>query len=256
MDLVDPTVLFEAENHLIDRSFSFLRSDETRQRQINFFDLLVVVNHAWIMQNPKPSEDEMTIQFIGARLFNQARVSYRCLLSGYYQTSVSIQRDIIEIQFLLDYFHTDKPKIKEWRESDNLQRFRKFSPGVLYPILDKRDGFEEGKRKKQYQMFCEYAAHVSYPGMKLMANNANLIEAGPFYDEHKLIHTLIELNRRYAHAVITLTSLLSLTKAECIGLFLELGNQADAIIGTSITKGKSYIYTQKTYEDYLKQNKT
>ena len=61
------------------------------------------------------NDNELTIQYIGIRLFNSIVVSLKLLLSGYYQTSVIIQRDILETGFLLDYFLSNQDKIEEWK---------------------------------------------------------------------------------------------------------------------------------------------
>jgi len=50
------------------------------------------------------TDDELTIQYIGIRLFNSIVSSFKLLLTGYYQSSVILQRDILEIGFLLDFF--------------------------------------------------------------------------------------------------------------------------------------------------------
>lgn len=54
---------------------------------------------------------ELTIQYLGARLFNSIVTAIKLMLSGYYQSSVMFQRDVLEIGFLLDYFLSDKTKI-------------------------------------------------------------------------------------------------------------------------------------------------
>lgn len=50
------------------------------------------------------TENELTVQFLGIRLFNSSIVSLNLLLAGYYQGAVALQRDILETGFLLDYF--------------------------------------------------------------------------------------------------------------------------------------------------------
>ncbi len=42
---------------------------------------------------------ELTIQYIGARLFNSIVTAIKLMFSGYYQSSVMLQRDIVEIGF-------------------------------------------------------------------------------------------------------------------------------------------------------------
>lgn len=75
--------------------------------------------------------------------------------------------------FLLNMFHRDRSKIKEWRESDHKTRMKIFQPGKVRRFLDTYDGFTGGKRDAAYRMFCEYAAHATWGGFALMGPNTN-----------------------------------------------------------------------------------
>ena len=105
------------------------------------------------------TDDELTVQYLGVRLFNSIVTALKLLLSGYYQASVILQRDIVEIGFLLDYFLSDKLKIQEWKSSSNKERKKKFSPAIIRAALDKRDGFTGKGRQQIYQLMSEYAVH-------------------------------------------------------------------------------------------------
>jgi hypothetical protein len=50
--------------------------------------------------------------------------------------SAIAQRDILETGFLLDYFLSNKEKIKKWKKSANKERMKKFSPRVIREALD------------------------------------------------------------------------------------------------------------------------
>jgi hypothetical protein len=49
------------------------------------------------------SENELTLQYLGIRLFNAAGASVKLALSGYYQKAFDQVRDVIETYFLVDY---------------------------------------------------------------------------------------------------------------------------------------------------------
>lgn len=98
------------------------------------------------------ADDELTIQFLGIRLFNSINSSLKLLLAGYYQNSVALQRDVLETGFLLDFFSSNPAKIAEWKACNNQERYRKFKPSVVRDALDKRDGFTDRKRAHIYQM--------------------------------------------------------------------------------------------------------
>jgi len=111
------------------------------------------------------TEDEQIVQYLGIRLFNSIVTAIKLLLSGYYQVSFTIQRDILETGFLLDYFLIDNTEIQNWKKCTKKERFKKFSPFKIRDELDKRDGFESKQRGQIYSNLCEYAAHPTYSPM-------------------------------------------------------------------------------------------
>jgi len=142
-----------------------------------------------------PNDDELTIQYIGIRLFNDAVASFKLMLAGYYQISFNIQRDILETGFLLDYFTSYPEKIQHWKQCSNSQRQKFYTPAKVREALDRRDGFTQKKREKIYKNMCEYASHVSYPGIKLVASNG-FAKIGPFFDKKYLKSCIQELAMR------------------------------------------------------------
>jgi len=143
----------------------------------------------------KKDDDELTIQALGARLFNTIVSALNLLLTGYYQNSFILQRDILEIGFLLDFFTIDRAAISDWAKSSHSQRQKKYAPVVVRKTLDKRDGFTEKKREQIYKAMCEYAAHPTYKGMKLIAPKG-LVNIGPFLEPKYLKNSLEELAMR------------------------------------------------------------
>src|SRR4030042_1795525 len=144
------------------------------------------------------TDDELTIQYIGVRLFNSIVSALKLLLSGYYQASVIIQRDVMETGFLLDYFLTDKSKIESWKTCSNKDRLKKYGPASIRQALDQRDGFKDKQREQMYKLLCEYAAHPTYPGFKMVAPKG-LVELGPFFNAKYLKGTIEELSLRVPH---------------------------------------------------------
>lgn len=140
-------------------------------------------------------EDELTIQFLGIRLFNSVTCSLKLFLSGYYQNSVALQRDILETGFLLDYFSSNPSMISEWKSSNSKERYSKFKPTLVRDALDTRDGFKTKKREEIYSMMCEYATHPSFPGIKLVSPVGGA-RIGAFFDATFLKSVLEELTLR------------------------------------------------------------
>ena len=98
----------------------------------------------------------------------------------------------METGFLLDYFLTDKSKIHDWKTSSNKDRLKKYSPASIRQVLDQRDGFKDKQREQMYKLLCEYAAHPTYPGFKLIAPKGSG-EIGPFFNAKYLKGTIEEL---------------------------------------------------------------
>ena len=138
---------------------------------------------------------ELTIQYIGARFFNSIVTAIKLMLCGYYQSSVILQRDIVELGFLIDYFLSDKSKIEEWKNSSTKERMNKFSPAAVRKALDDRDGFQGKKRQEIYKLMSEVATHPTYAGFKLLAPKGK-VHLGPFFDAKYLMHLIHELALR------------------------------------------------------------
>jgi hypothetical protein len=167
----------------------------------NLKDQLVIIqeslNMIFDVTKSYKAEDkiELTIQYIGARLFNSTVTAIKLMLSGYYQNSVMLQRDIVEIGFLLDYFLSDKPKIEKWINSSTKERMDNFSPTSVRKALDDRDGFEGKKRQEIYRLMSELATHPTYAGFKLLAPDGK-VHLGPFFNVKYLKHLIHELALR------------------------------------------------------------
>lgn len=184
-------------------SLTLIKSDLIFDKRLTAYENAMNAVYSLTIVHKNRTDDELTIQYIGIRLFNDLAVSLRLMLSGYYQISFAIQRDMIEVAFLLDYLRSFPAKIKEWKSSSNQERVDNFSPVVIRDALDKRDGLINQRRAKKYKLFCEYAAHVSYPGNKLVAPGPKRLgKIGPFFDEKFLKGCFFELIENGFYSVL------------------------------------------------------
>jgi hypothetical protein len=151
------------------------------------------------------SDDELTMQFLGIRLFNAAAVSIKLALSGYYQKAFVHVRDILETYFLVDYLRSTPAQISVWKNADNKTLKKSFSPLRIREELDKRDGYTQQERKKFYDLVSQLASHATYKGFQL-TTQGGLGRIGPFVDEAKLQAWLEEMAKRFGHAAICLLS--------------------------------------------------
>jgi hypothetical protein len=153
------------------------------------------VIYAFTHDHVHQSDDELTLQYLGIRLFNACGASIKLALSGYYQKAFYQLRDIIETYFLVDYLMTNPLQISVWKAANKKKRIAHFGPGAIRNALDKRDGYTGGGRKQIYDLISEYASHASYSGITLTTSGpAKLAQVGPFYDQQKLSMWLMRVS--------------------------------------------------------------
>ena len=82
------------------------------------------VIYAFAHDLPHHSDDELTLQLLGKRLFNAVEAR----APGYYQKALDQVRDVLETYFLVDYQTTHQGKIAEWKAADKKRAHRPFRP--------------------------------------------------------------------------------------------------------------------------------
>jgi hypothetical protein len=181
-------------------SLAFIKADPKLSDHWIVVSEAMNVIYAFSRQHAHRSDDELTLQYLGIRLFNAAAASIKLALSGYYQKAFDHVRDILETYFLVDYLATYPDKIIEWKNADRKKRMTEFGPAFIRKALDSRDNYTSGARKKTYDTISEAATHASYLGFSLFT----IGEIGPFYNEKKLSAWLGELVMRLSHAAVIL----------------------------------------------------
>lgn len=181
---------FEEEN-IIKKSIEQIINNVSLKDQLDMLEesgKLIIT----FISNYKANDDkELTYQIIGSRMFNSVVVSFKLLLSGYYQHSASIIRDVLESMYLLDYFSLYPEKVQEWKKCDEKKQKKEFSQVNIRTALDERDKLSNMKRLERYKLLCKIGTHPSYEGLMLIAPNNNVI-AGPFFHADYLKASLEE----------------------------------------------------------------
>lgn len=193
--------LHTGEEFLRNKSIEAIEGSEDFLEHAALIERAMDLINYFVRQYKAESDDMLTIQLLGIRLFNAAASAIKLLLSGYYQTSALQQRDMLETIFLLDYFRTYPDKIKEWRESDSSARQKNFRPVLIRMALDNRDGFTEKKREKAYKLLSEMAGHPTYAGFRMLTptpgGDAN---CGPFFEATSFKAVYEELTKHLIQA--------------------------------------------------------
>jgi hypothetical protein len=197
--------LHRFEENLRVNSLAAIEADPVMSDHWNFIAEAMNAIHAFTHDHVHKSEDELTLQYLGIRLFNAGGASIKLALSGYYQKAFHQVRDVLETSFLVDYLSTYPDKIDKWRRADKKARIVHFGPGVIRSALDKRDGYTSGGRTRIYGLISELASHPTYSGISLTTSGPeNLAHVGPFFDQKKLTVWLQEMALRLSPAALAL----------------------------------------------------
>jgi hypothetical protein len=189
------------EEFLRTKSLSVIAESLELSAHVRMIEATMGLLDHFARQYQHKNQDELTIQLLGIRLFNGAASAFKLMLSGYYQNSAVLERDILEISFLLSYFSIDRSLIALWRTSDRKIRREKFAPAVVRMTLDARDGFTERKREKAYQLLSELAGHATYKGFAMLIPAPGLnAHCGPFFGVAALKAVLEELAKHLLQA--------------------------------------------------------
>ncbi len=166
-------------------TMALIEADAAMRMRFSLVEKALSLIFVYTADHKARSDDELTVQMLGIRIFNSAAASIKLGLSGYYQTAFGQLRDIMETGFLIDLFRTSPSKIAEWKNADEKTLRDEFAPVKVRDALDRRDGNKEKKRAKQYKILCEYAAHATYRGFRMTMRNGNG-EIGPFVEDINL----------------------------------------------------------------------
>jgi len=190
------------EEDLRAQSLALIEANPEWKQRLILIEKAMAVLFAYTHDYTNQSDDELTLQFLGIRLFNTGASALKLGLSGYCQQGFSLLRDVIEVGFLLDYFGSWPKKISEWKTSSDADRMNKFGPKHIRAALDKRDGNSERKRAKAYATLSQYGSHATYKGFRMNVKENNFGELGPFISEKHLRAFLEETALRLGPASV------------------------------------------------------
>jgi hypothetical protein len=177
--------LHKHEEEIRTNSLKLINDKPDLRDHLSMIHGAMAIIYALAHDHTNATDDELTVQYLGLRLFNLAASSLKLGLCGYYQSAFALVRDVLETATLLDYMRSYPEQIAVWKVSDKSQRITKFGPGAIRKALNERDQFPGNKRKEMYDRLSEYAAHATAPGFQLLAPEG-LGQIGPFLSEKYL----------------------------------------------------------------------
>lgn len=137
------------------------------------------------------SGDEATLKLLVRRLADVTLAALSLVLEGYYQSSLALQRDVLETGFLLEVFNRFPARIQDWRTLKGRAHWDVFRPQAVRDALQD----DEADRTSIYHNFCVYASHVTRPGSHLLVQGQGAT-AGPRFDQ-KYLSDCVEEHARH-----------------------------------------------------------
>jgi hypothetical protein len=207
--MIPPNIitLGEREAQLRGRSLDIIAADEALLDHMHTIEAAMAAAYEHVINRPDRTPEELTIQKLGIRLFNDLASALSQGLAGYYQQAFGTLRDLVELQFLFDDFSGDHVRISRWASMERREREREFNPRAVRERLDERYSHVGQKRRAVYQRFCTLASHPSPEGFRLTAPNGDAI-IGPFVELRYVKALMEELAVVGLQATINFTSLL------------------------------------------------
>jgi hypothetical protein len=191
----------EHEEKLWAESLALIESRPAWKRRLVVAEKALNIAFAFTHDYVNQTDDELTLQFLGIRLFNTGACAIKLGLSGYYQQAFALLRDVVEVGFLTHFFAYWPERITEWKKCSEEQRKKNFSPVKIRIALDNKEGNKEKKRAKAYETLSQYGSHATYRGFR-MTTRRNFGEIGPFVDETNLRAFIEEVTLRLAPACV------------------------------------------------------
>jgi len=175
---------------------------------LRLFHTSFEVFHQCLRKHPYADRPEALVALrLIARVFNTAGACLKLARAGYFQPSLAMVRDIVEIEFLADLFSRDPKYLSRWIAADAKARKKEFKPVTVRDILDRLDGLTSKKRAEVYSLLSTHASHVDLDGFQIISPG-NMTQIGPFPSEKILTAIFQELAKHLQFACIHLTKVL------------------------------------------------
>ncbi|NMC98157.1 MAG: hypothetical protein GYA62_00350 [Bacteroidales bacterium] len=185
--------IHEKENIIYENSITTINNNEILIQYYKYINKSAEIIKILSTEHINKNEAELVIQLSGIRIFNSIFSSLNLMLTGYYQSSLSLIRDIFEIALLIDFFHHKPDHILKWANATRNQLLNDYSPSKIRKELHSIYKIDSSKRSSYYKDLCNFGTHFSPNGTFMLANQNNLATIGPFFNEEKLIRCIEEL---------------------------------------------------------------
>lgn len=186
--------LHQGEEHFRQQSLSLIETDQALNLHFDVLERSLNLIEYFARSWETNDDDDITLQLLGTRLFNSSAASINLLVSGYYQASASLARDVLETSFLVDLLANDRQAVARWRNVSEEERRKSFQPRHVREMLDARDGYTSRQRAAHYALLSKLASHPTPEGFRLLRPGPDRpANVGPFFNAETLGAVLSEL---------------------------------------------------------------
>lgn len=149
-----------------------------------------------LRQNYEETEEGIAVAYLAIRTHNHLATAWKLCAVGYYQASMLVLRDLIEVCELVDFFHADRTQILKWARADRKQLLDEFRPSKIRKALDASSKHQPSGRNEIYSLFSNLAAHPTLHGMIMLRPGRGMpAKTGPFTSPGMLRACLEEIGR-------------------------------------------------------------
>jgi hypothetical protein len=108
--------LHEEEERLRALHVGFVESRKDLSDHVGLIAESMNIVYSIARDHPHGSDNELTMQFLGIRLFNTMACSIKLAYSGFYQNAFSALRDLLETYYLVDFLSFHRDEISAWSQ--------------------------------------------------------------------------------------------------------------------------------------------
>lgn len=152
----------------------------------------------------EPKQSSAALRSLVRRMANVAMASLSLATEAYYQCSMSLQRDILETGFLLEFFFRHPAEVEAWMSADRQTLLRNYKPKKIRSRL----GEDGADRDRIYETFCEFATHPTTKGARMLLVDRDSAAAGPVLVPRSMQACIGELARNVPYFTVVACKLL------------------------------------------------
>jgi len=157
------------ENKIREKSITEVENSTELQEHVQVIDCAINILGGFSIEWNNHNDDEKILVNRSLRLMKDFTAAVNLLLAGYYHVVSMLIRSIEESNYLLCFFHEDRPRIQQWQEA-SLEELRSMSfRGSVKRLYDNE--VERNAIDVYNQFLCEFGTHPSPKDYRLFVKD-------------------------------------------------------------------------------------